>query len=51
MDLNFDETYTEWADRVGIIRDEESYEAWEHQQLKIDALRGVIRELSSTISR
>ena len=32
------ETYDEWAEEVGIFKDSESREAWEHQQEKIDAL-------------
>lgn len=36
--MNYNESYDEWADEVGIFKDSESMEAWEHQQKKIDAL-------------
>ena len=43
--MNYNETYEEWAESAGILKDEESFEAWEHQQMKIDVLRKLIKLL------
>lgn len=39
----FEETYDDWADEVGVFKDSESQEAWEHQQLKINYLIDILQ--------
>lgn len=41
--MNYNQSYDEWAEEVGIFKDSESREAWEYQQKKVDALMELIK--------
>jgi hypothetical protein len=43
-------TYDEWADSAGILKDEESREAWNYQQAIIDKLLETIESLKCDLA-
>mgnify|MGYP003389210344 CR=1 FL=1 len=41
--------YKAWAEEVGIMQDQESWEAWAHQQMKIDELEELLKHNENNI--